>query len=134
MIQDQASGAAANNWGRETARLIAEALGTNMLSREGNECYVDGRRAVIKCAAARTKDVGVSFQMLVRLDVVIGAFQIDGRRFQLYELSPKQYEKHMRDTASRGASRGKVGMVKRATFEQFGKNKGVIKVPRHRKS
>jgi len=120
MSQDQASGAAANEWGRETARQIASRIGAEMLGSGSNEASLDGKRVVIKCAGRATDSVGVTFKMLETLDAVIAAFQLDDGSFELWSLPGDVFRAEMRDTRSRGAAAGKVGLVRRAVFSSRG--------------
>ncbi len=48
MTQDLASGAAANEWGRKTAREIAFEIGAVMKGRSSNEAVLDDKKVVIK--------------------------------------------------------------------------------------
>jgi hypothetical protein len=120
MTQDRASGAAANEWGRVTARAIASKIGAVMKGRTSNEATLDGKKVVIKCAASTTDSVGVTFKMIDRLDSIIGAFQLDDESFELWSLSPERFRQEMRDTRSRGSAAGKVGIVRRDSFEKRG--------------
>lgn len=120
MTQDRISGAAANEWGRVTARAIASKIGAVMKGRISNEATLDGKKVVIKCAASATDSVGVTFKMLDRLDSIIGAFQLDDESFELWSLSPETFRQEMRDTRSRGSAAGKVGIVRRDSFEKGG--------------
>lgn len=86
MPQDRNSGAAANRWGRETARQIASRIGATMQIRASNEALLDGQKVVIKCAAPATDSVGVTYKMLEKLDAVIGAFQLDDGSFDLWSV------------------------------------------------
>ena len=54
MPQDRSTGAAADRWGRETARLIAFQIGATMQRRGSNEALLNGQKVAIKCAAAAT--------------------------------------------------------------------------------
>ncbi|WP_125559354.1 hypothetical protein [Pseudoalteromonas rubra] len=128
MTQNQLSGAAANDWGRQTARIIAEKLGTSIFSKMSNECAYKDSRVVIKCAKVDTNSVGVTYKMLERLDFVIGAFQQESGEFELYQLPVSIIERHMRGTASKGAAKGKVGIVRQTVFEDQGKNLGSVTV------
>lgn len=120
MTQDRVTGAAANEWGRATARAIASKIGAVMKGRTSNEAMLDGKKVVIKCAASATDSVGLTFKMLDRLDSVIGAFQLDDGSFELWSLSPEKFRQAMRDTRSRGSAAGKVGLVRRDIFEKSG--------------
>lgn len=128
MSQNRASGAAADEWGRETARALAQQLGATKPTLRSNECLLDGKRLVIKCAAPGTDSVGVTFKMLDRLDEVVGAFQRDDGAFDLWLLAPSVFKNHMRDTRSRGASAGKVGLVRKDVFQSKGKSLGRVRL------
>lgn len=132
MTQDRASGAAASKWGKQTARALAQKLGATKPTGNSNECRLDGQRVVIKCAAPATDSVGVTFKMLDRLDAVVGAFQRDDGAFELRSLTPRLFKKYMRDTRSRGRSAGKVGLVRRSTFQTKGKALGQVRLGRGR--
>jgi hypothetical protein len=118
MTQNQHTGAAANKYGRETARLIMKELSTEPISKISNECMLDGRRVAIKCSRAYTKQVGVSYKMLERLDGVIGAFETNTGNYELYEISPETFKQNMRETRSTGAAAGKVALVLQKIFEE----------------
>ena len=128
MTQDRASGAAANKWGRETARKIASKIDAVMKGRTSNEARLDGKTIVIKCAASRTDSVGVTFKMLDRLDSIIGAFQLDDGSFEVWSLSPEKFRQGMRDTRSKGSAAGKVGIVRKVSFEKGGITLGRIRL------
>jgi hypothetical protein len=128
MTQDSSSGAAANQWGRETARKIASQIDATMQRRGSNEALLDGKRVVIKCAATTTDSVGVTYKMLETLNSVIGAFQLDDGTFELWSLQPQQFKAAMRATQSRGASAGKVGIVKKSVFFNHGKLFGRVRI------
>jgi hypothetical protein len=118
--QDHSSGAAANKWGRETARQIASRIGAAMLTLRSNEASLDGQRVVIKCAARATGSVRVTFKILGTVDAVIAAFQLDDGSFELWSLPRDVFCAEMRGTRSRGASAGKVGKVHRSVFSRRG--------------
>jgi len=118
--QDKQSGATGNAFGKETAPLIAKAIGATMLSPRSNEATFQGSRVVIKCAAEKTNCVGVTYRMLERLDSVFGAFQLADGSFEVLALPVRIYKEQMRATRSRGASAGKVGLVGHNIFESHG--------------
>lgn len=128
MSQNQASGAAANNWGRTTAREIAEKIGANMVSRNSNECTFKNDQAVIKCAKPDNDSVGVTYKMLERLNVVIGAFQTVKGNFEIYILPKQHFEVKMRPTASQGSAKGKVGILRKSEFELKGAYFGSVTI------
>jgi hypothetical protein len=107
---------------------LAKALGASIPAGGSNECILDGKPVVIKCAAASTDSVGVTFQMLKRVALIIGAFQTAENTFDVWSITPEQYESQMRDTASKGASAGKVGLVRRSYFEKTGVHIGTVVV------
>jgi hypothetical protein len=123
MAQDRASGAAAAEWGKRTARALAEKLGATKPTGNSNECLLEGSRVVIKCAGPATQSVGVTFSMLDRLDAVVGAFQRDDGAFEVWSLAPAVFKQYMRDTRSRGSG-GRVGLVERQVFQAKGKALG----------
>lgn len=121
MPQDRKSGAAANKYGRETARKIMKKLGTKPISSMSNECILKGSLVAIKCSRKYTKCIGVSYLMLKRLKAVIGAFETENDYYDLYELSPRVFANNMRPTRSKGAAAGKVGLVTQSVFEAKGR-------------
>lgn len=121
---DRQAAAQASDWGRATARKLAQTLGASLPSGNSNECTWEGQRIVIKCAAPKTTSVGVTYKMLDRLATVVGAFQVDGASFDIWTLPAADFRAHMRPTRSRGASSGKVGIVTRETFYLKGKSLG----------
>jgi len=127
-MQDRASGARANRWGRETARAIAREIGAVGMKKASNECLLDGQRTVIKCAAPKTPSVGVTYKMLKRIDAIVGAFEREDGTFHLLRLSPQFFSRAMRATRSQGASAGKVGLVQRCIFERLGEDIGTVHI------
>ncbi len=99
-----------------------------MLSRASNEALLDGQKVVIKCAAPATDSVGVTYKMLEKLDAVIGALQLDDGSFDLWSVSLKQFESAMRETRSRGPSAGKVALVRRRVFIDYGTPLGKVQI------
>lgn len=99
-----------------------------MQGRASNEALLNGQNVVIKCAAPATDSVGVTYKILEKLDAVIGAFQLDDGSFELWSLSPKQFESVMRETRSRGPSSGKVAIVRRGVFISHGTPLGRIQI------
>ena len=127
MPQDKESGGRAARWGHDTAKKVAVAIGATGMGNTSNECSLGGKRAVIKCAAPDTDSVGVTYQMLGRLDTVVAAFQLDDGSFEVWSVTPKQFESAMRDSA--GSGRGKTGLVRRDYFKGDGRSLGRIVLP-----
>jgi len=128
MPQDRDTGAAANEYGRATARRIATKIGATELQRSSNECRLDGERIVIKCARLVTPSTGVTYKMLDRLDGILGAFELDDGSYDLFLLGPDAFRENMSATQSRGASAGKVGMVTKNIFVQLGRSRGNVRL------
>lgn len=126
MPQNRDSGAAANSYGRDTAPKIAAAIGAVMTSQASNEATYSGLRAVIKCAGKNTTSVGVTYQMLEHLDVVLAAFQHKDGSYDVYSLPAGEYAKHMRDSRSSGGE-GRVGLVTKKVFAELGKRIKIVK-------
>jgi len=59
--------------------------------------------------------------MLDRIDAVIAALEQDNEEYKLYEISPQSFKQNMRETKSKGASAGKVGLVRKTVFMNKGK-------------
>lgn len=119
MTQDHTSGAAGNAFGHETAPKIAHALGATLLGPGSNEAIWNDVRIVIKTAGMNTTSVGVIYEMLDRIDLVIAAFQHKDGSFDVYSLSSPVYAEHARDSQSSGA-KGLVGLVTKKVFQEFG--------------
>lgn len=129
MPQDRESGAAAVEYGLETARRIAKILGAKKIGNpRSNEYYLNEKRIVIKCARATTNDVGVGYRMLEKLDAIIASFETETNIYELYEMTPKMYKENMRPTRSKGASSGRVGIVRKSTFTTKCKRINTIKL------
>jgi hypothetical protein len=127
MPQDRISGAKAAEWGHSTAQKIAAEIGASGMGRTSNECQLNGERVVIKCARPTTQSVGVTYQMLERLDRVIGAFQLDDGSFELWSITPEQFKRSMRESRSRGGI-GKTALVERKIFQLHGRQIGRVRV------
>ena len=82
----------------------------------------------MKYAHLRTTSVGVSYKMLGHLCSVLGAFEADDGSYRVFRISAAQYAASMGATRSRGASAGKVGIVRRTVFERHGKLIGTVRI------
>lgn len=121
MPQDRVSGADANTYGRETARKIAIAIGAISISETSNEFELDNRKITIRCARKNNKQFGVPYQLLERVNAVIGALEQENGDYKLYEISPNKFKQKMRPTKSTGSSAGRVGIVRESVFINEGK-------------
>lgn len=120
MPQTQQSGAAANDFGRETARRVANGIGATMDGGSTNEADFNGVPVVIKCAKLKTTSVGVTYRMQKDVQSVIGAFEGKDGMYRVLSLPIAAFVKAQRPTRSQGAAAGKVGIVSRTTFERIG--------------
>ncbi len=120
MVANRETGARASAWGRDTARQIARVLGATEPAGASNECELNGQPVVIKCAAASTDSVGVTYLMLDRIDAVLGAFELDDGSFEVLWLPAATFRANMTETRSRGASAGRVGIVRKSVFQVRG--------------
>lgn len=117
MPQDAESGARANEYGHEVARKIAARIGAISVSETSNEFAHEGRLLTIRCAHEATTAVGVTYNMLGRVDAVVAAFEAADGGYVLYEMSPALYKLRMRDSKGEG----KVGLVTKRDFRELGK-------------
>ena len=120
MPQNRESGARANEYGRETAKKIAEKIGAKSISKISNEFELQGRKITIRCAKHSTNDLGVTYKMLERIDAIFAALEQENGKYELYEISPSMFEKNMRETKSKGRAAGKVGLVRKSVFVNEG--------------
>jgi hypothetical protein len=128
MPQNQATGAAAAAWGREMGRRLGAALGGTSLSRQANEFSIGNRRVAVKTARAQTSSVGVTYLVLERVDDVYGCWEVAPAEFDVWSLPTDVFKSAMRETASKGPSAGRVGLVTRTVFESRGKAIGRIRL------
>lgn len=120
MPQDSYSGAEARKYGLEMAQKLAHKIGAIPLSKSSNEFTMHGKRVTIRCAKVKTTDVGVTLQMLERIDKIIGAFECPDGRYELIEMNPTEFKMNMRDSKNDG----KVGLVRRKKFQELGHHLG----------
>jgi hypothetical protein len=124
MTQDRDSGAAANEFGRETAKKLAAALGARMTKPGSNEAMWDGKLVALKSAAPTTNMIGMTYKMLDRVEEVVAALQKGDGTFEVFALSAAAFKSAMRPTRSKGSSSGRVGVVRRSVFETTGRSVG----------
>jgi hypothetical protein len=119
-MQDRASGAAGNKFGRECGAKIIEALGATKVKKGSNECLIEGIRASVHCARKHTSSVGVTKLCLQRLDVVVGAFEQEDGAFKVFQIPASLFKEQGTDTRSLGPSSGRVLKAPRTLFETQG--------------
>ena len=128
MTQDQQSGLEASRYGHRCARLIAKAIGAEMVGNKSNECVWNGQPLVVKTAHSQTTSVGVLYHMMDRIKGVLGAFEQDDGAYRVMLLPIERCAVVMRPTGSKGASRDRVGIIDRNVFESEGRLVGIVKV------
>ena len=128
MPQDRESGARADKYGRETAKKIAERISATSISETSNEFLYKKRKITIRCAHYKNNYIGVSYKMLERIDAIIAALEQGNEEYKLYEISPQSFKHHMRETKSKGASAGKVVLVRKNVFMNKGRLISTIKL------
>ena len=128
MAQDRQSGLEASRYGRRCARLIATAIGAEMVGKKSNECIWNGQPVVIKTAHSRTTSVGVLYHMVERIKAVLGAFEENDGSYRVMQLPIERCIAVMRPTRSQGPSAGRVGMIDRKVFEDEGRLVGIVRV------
>jgi hypothetical protein len=126
MPQNTTTGSAPAKWGRETGTLLGLALAGSRLSRLANEFSLNGRRIAVKIAKSRTRSVGVTYLVLNRIDDVYAGWEMRSGEFEVWSLPAALFKSNMRPTASHGPSSGRVGIVNRTIFEQFGRRVGTF--------
>lgn len=99
------------------------------MKRGSNECSLQGELLSVHCARKDTDSVGVTFKALDRIAAVLGAFEQDDGSYIVRRMPADRYRSLMKDTRSRGASHGRVGIVKRADFERHGTVVAKISIP-----
>ncbi len=121
MPQDRYTGAVANEYGHNMAKRIAWFLRAELLNDRSNEIKLNNKRFVIKSAHRNVPQIGVSVNMLPRLDGIIAAIENENGNYSLYELDTKWYQKNMTPSRSRSQYARKVMMVSCTSVKQEGK-------------
>ena len=124
MPQNAKTGALANEFGHQTARKIAVKIGAVPVSETSSEFALNGRLVTIRCAHKQTIDVGITYNMLDRVDVIIAAFENESGAYELHQMTPALYRVYLRDSKNEG----KVGLVRRATFHEIGEHLESIRI------
>jgi hypothetical protein len=108
------------------ARHIGEWLRVDLPNRNSNECVFEGMRAVIKSAHEKTTSIGVSYQMLERLDLIIAAIEQANGSYEVYKYPAARFRDMLRPTESKGPSKGRVGLVNRSDIVEHGEPIGTF--------
>jgi hypothetical protein len=120
MGQDRETGAAGNAYGRRMAGVIAKLLLVERLSRRSNEVRWRGGFAVIKCCGPRTTSLGVTADMLMRINTVLVACEDECGNVEIFELAAVRFRQNMVDSQSSSAAGGRVAKVARSVVRRYG--------------
>jgi hypothetical protein len=125
MTQNRETGAEAARFGHEAAALIGKKIGAKKLTRNSNEFELNGQRVTIRTARQGNHQVGVLYDMLERVQSVIGAFEIVPNEFELLSLAPEVFHAEMRDS---NTGDGRVGLVRKKVFDEKGQFVATVKI------
>ena len=111
MVQNRESGAAGNKYGHMMGEKVATFFGTKLLSKSSNEMILDGQRIVVKSARNKTPKIGLSTNMLKRVQSIIAAIENEDGSYTLYLVETQWYKKKMTQSLSRSDVKGKIKKV-----------------------
>ena len=128
--QDTASGQRAQQWGIRTARKIAAVLQAEKALDQpmANEFILDGKRVAIKCAKPANSQCGLTNTMRDRVDYIICASQTVGGRFNLYKVTPRQWEQHAKEPPKHNRNFGNLTLLSRSVYRRIGQNLGEMEI------
>ncbi len=126
--QDSASGRRAQQWGTRTAREIAAVLGAEKATDQpqANEFLLDGKRVAIKCARPKTNQCGLTNTMRDRVDCIICASQTAGGMFNLYKVTPEQWEENATHPPKHNRNYGTLTHLSRSAWRRIGEDLGEV--------
>jgi hypothetical protein len=130
MPQDRESGLRASRYGKKCARLIADAIGAQMIGNKSNECILNNQRVLIKTGHHKTSSVGVLYHMTDRIQAVLAAFEQADESYRVMRLPIKRCAAIMnaKPTRSLGPSAKRVGMIPRKVFEDEGQLVQIVQI------
>ena len=120
MPQDKESGEKGNEYGLETARKVASAIGAEMLGSASNEAIYRGKNVVIKCARVTTSSIGVTFKMQKSVSDVIAALEQPDGKYKIFALDIKVFRSKQKQSQSKPDAGHKVGQVSKSVFTNQG--------------
>ena len=128
--QDTASGQRAQQWGIRTARKIAAVLEAEKAADRpvANEFMLDGRRIAIKCAKPATTQCGLTNTMRDRVDYIVCASQTVGGAFNLYKVTPAQWEQHAKEPPKHNRNYGTLTHLSRSVYRRIGEDMGEVEI------
>ncbi len=117
-MQNQKTGAEAAKWGRHAAAAFAQQIGATNLRHGANEFEWKGKRITIHSARLGSQTIGVTYNTLSRVQLVIGAFEESSGEFELWSVTPEKCKDELRNSLT---GKDKVGLLTKGTFKKFGK-------------
>ena len=126
--QDTASGQQAQQWGIRTARKIATVLKADKAADQpmANEFILDGKRVAIKCAKPATSQCGLTNTMRDRVDYIICASETVEGTFNLYKVTPRQWEQHAKEPPKHNRNYGSLTHLSRSVYRRIGEDLGEV--------
>ena len=84
-----------------------------------NEFILDGKRVAIKCAKPTNSQCGLTNTMRDRVDYIICASQTDGGTFNLYKVTPAQWEQHAKEPPKHNRNYGSLTHLSRSVYRRI---------------
>lgn len=132
MPQNRETGARASKFGHQNGTLVIGQLGGTNRKPGSNECDLQGERVSVHSAhyrQGRPQSVGVTLACLKAVRSVVGAFEDEDGSFRVLKLTARDFRRFSRPTASLGPSFGRVVLVKRSVFEDYGNAIPLVRAP-----
>lgn len=127
MGQNQITGLAGYKFGRESGRIVAKFLDTNLLSAKSNEIILDGKHFVIKSARRKTPSIGITANLFDRLQGIIVALETENGKYILYKVDLKMNPPLQTSfSKSSGHTKNKVIKISRKSIQMYGRIIGEI--------
>lgn len=121
MLQNQITGSEAVGYGYRMAKIVAKFLDTDLLSAKSNEILLNGELFVIKSARRKTSSIGITVNMLRRLQGIIAAFENNDGGYTLYKVELKRKPPLQMDLSkSSGHKKSKVIKISRKSIKKYG--------------
>lgn len=111
MVQNRESGAAGNKYGHMMGEKVATFFGTKLLSKSSNEMILDGQRIVVKSARKKTPKIGLSINMLERVQSIIAAIENEDGSYTLYQVETQWFKEKMTQSMSKSDVKSKIKKV-----------------------
>jgi hypothetical protein len=124
--QDAETGKAGRDFGVAAGRAIARQLG-ELLDPVATELRLpDGRKATVRTAKKRNLQWGCLHSVRDRVDSIICAYTKDEKTFELWELTPAQWQSIAREASPGHTLHGRLTLVRKSDVERVGKPRSGI--------